>query len=74
MPRSLHMTIDQRIQPMDGFTSLAVASEEVVVGEAELEDSASENEETPSKKAPAEELTLEKKLTSRRTRNQHQIN
>ena len=70
MPRSLHMTIDQRIQPMDGFTS----SEEVVVGEAELEDSASENEETPSKKAPAEELTLEKKLTSRRTRNQHQIN
>ena len=55
---------------VDGFTSLAVASVDAVAGEAELEDSSSENEETPSKKAPAEELTLEKKLTSRRTRNQ----
>ena len=44
---------------MDGFASLAVdASADAVIGEAELDDSASENEETPSKKAPADELTL----------------
>ena len=60
------------MQSVDGFTSLGFASADTIVGEAELEYSASENEETPSKKAPADELTLEKRLTSRRTRN-HQI-
>ena len=44
---------------MDGFTSLAVEkSAEVDAGEAEFVDLASDNEETPSKKAPADELTL----------------
>ena len=46
------------MQSVDGFASLAVEASADVVGEAELEDSASENEETPSKKAPADELTL----------------
>ena len=58
------------MQSVDGLESLAVEASADVNGEAELEDSASENEETPSKKAPADELTLSKKLTSRRTRNQ----
>ena len=46
------------MQSVDGLESLAVEASADVNGEAELEDSASENEETPSKKAPADELTL----------------
>ena len=46
------------MQSVDGLESLAIEAPEDVTGEAELEDSASENEETPSKKAPADELTL----------------
>ena len=46
------------MQSVDGFQSLADEASADVAGEAELEDSASENEETPSKKAPADELTL----------------
>ena len=46
------------MQSVDGFASLAVEASADVAGEAELEDSDSENEETPSKKAPADELTL----------------